>query len=245
MLNPCAWDHLADHWAPAIEYLREKVQQKLGESLHSYWLRGSLARGTAVDGISDIDTFAIVHSDESLRWEEAVFKSQLQSQMQTQFPFAGDLELYCSAYHTNFAQHYPQLAMIIKTQSLCLIGEDIRPNLPSFRPGRAMMLNWRWVEEDLNDFLKKSEPKEEDVRAICKILIRVSFELVMERENKYTNDLYICCQAFERYYPEQATLIWELLSCFLNPKENKTRTRTLISEIGSFLVHEVNCYFLA
>ena len=154
-------------------------------------MRGSLARGTHVDSFSDIDVFAVIYDLEG-RWEMAEWQPDLQKELQTEFSFVREVEIMMTPYFEDFYQNNPRLAMIIRTQSLCIFGNDLSETIPSFLPNKKMILNLTWLEEDLNEFLQKEKITTRDCQEITKILIRSGFELVMEKEQKFTTDLYLC-----------------------------------------------------
>lgn len=60
IVNPCA-DHLVTGpWRAAAQVLVACCREQLGAALHSVHLRGSVPRGLALDGISDLDAAAVV-----------------------------------------------------------------------------------------------------------------------------------------------------------------------------------------
>ncbi len=198
-------------------------------------MRGSVARGNSVDGFSDIDVFAIVHDLEE-RWTVADWQPDLQKELQTKFPFVKEVEVMLTQYFKDFYQKNPRLAVIIKTQSLRIYGKDLNEEIPSFLPNEKMILNLTWLEEDVHDFLQKKKVTQKDCQAITKILIRSGFELVMEKEQKFTTDLYLCYQVFSKYFPEKEKEMREVLHLYLNPIEDDLYLKNLVKNLGDWMI---------
>src|SRR5690606_41345984 len=51
---------IAGPWASAVALVVDAYRDRLGPALHSVYVRGSVARGLAVEGVSDLDTFAVL-----------------------------------------------------------------------------------------------------------------------------------------------------------------------------------------
>ncbi len=236
LLNPCSWANMDSVWQEAIHWMAAEIRSYLGESLHSLWLRGSMPRGFYREGISDIDLF-VLRFDIQARWEALSFATTLKEKVHQQFGLSANIELMQSAFRKDLATAYPQLAMIIKVQSLCLLGQNIQPDLPKYMPGKNWAIHFRWLEADLRTFEEQTVLRSEDIRTICKILLRCGFELVMEREMKYTNDLYICYVAFSKYYPEQAPPMKWVLFWYLNP-DSPEEKKAPILHLGRWLLEQ-------
>ena len=196
-----------------------------------------------VDGFSDLDVFALIENQEDWRWEPVPWLSELEGELLEKYPFIQELDGNISSYTDKFHVERPELAMLIKTQSLCLFGWDIRPELKNFRPGAEMALYYRWIRADVEHFLSLSQLTVTAVRTICKQLIRTLFELVMERMNEYTPDLYWCCWAFSDYYPKEKEQAYQLLKWYVNPELRPEKVKPFIEEFGNWTINNANKAF--
>jgi predicted nucleotidyltransferase len=201
-------------------------------------LRGSVARGNSVDDFSDIDIFALIYDWEE-RWKMAEWQPDLQKELQTEFPFVREVEIMMTPYFEDFSQKNPRLAMIVKTQSLGIFGNDLSKTIPPFLPNEKMILHLTWLEEDVNDFLQKEKTTTRDCQEVTKILIRSGFELVMEKEKKFTTDLYFCYHIFSKYFPEKEDEMREMLHLYLNPMEEELYLKKLVSNLGNWMVEKI------
>lgn len=206
--------------------------------MHSIYLRGSVARGNNVDGFSDIDIFALIYDLEE-RWKMADWQPDLEKELQAEFQFVKEVEVMLTQYFEDFYQKNPRLAMIIKTQSLCIYGKDLNETILPFAPNKKMILNLTWLEEDVNDFLQKEKNTKQDCQKITKTLIRSGFELVMEKEQKFTTDLYLCYQVFSKYFPEKEKEMRKMLHLYLNPIEEDFLLKRNVNEIGMWILKTI------
>ena len=117
--------------------------------------------------------------------------------------------------------------------------EDLNEAIPPFLPDKKMILNLTWLEEDLNDFLQKEKITKQDCQEITKILIRSGFELVMEKEQKFTTDLYLCYHVFSKYFPEKEQEMREILHLYLNPLEDEIYVKKIVNTLGKWVIEKV------
>ncbi len=241
IINDLSMDKIANHWQVVIEKVVNLYHEEYKHHLHSIYVRGSVARGMAVDGISDLDTFALVNHPTFLRWQNADNQVEVAGKLAAQFDFVNGVEMNIASYHTDFYNKNPRLAMILKTQSLCVFGENIAPELPRFRANKEMCLNTKWLKEDVEAFLKKIKIQSntlEDCRTMMKVWIRVGFEVVMEREKRFTSDLYLCYRTFSKYYPQHEKAMKQALIWYLNPITDGEQLTEYFSGFGHFLINQ-------
>ncbi|MFK7773722.1 MAG: nucleotidyltransferase domain-containing protein [Saprospiraceae bacterium] len=235
ILNDTSFEKVPNQWLPVIEKIKKSYLDHFEKKVHSIYLRGSVARGNNVDGFSDIDIFAVIDDLEE-RWKMAVWQPDLQKELQVAFPFVREVEIMMTPYFEDFFQKNPRLAMIIKTQSLCIFGNDLSETIPPFLPNEKMSINLIWLEEDVNNFLQKEKITQRDCQEITKILIRSGFELVMEKEQKFTTDLYLCYSVFSKYFPKKENEMREILHLYLNPIEDQVYLKKSIGNLGNWML---------
>jgi predicted nucleotidyltransferase len=238
LLNPCLNPPFGYPWDPMMETITSFLSATYPGLIHSIWLRGSVARGTGVPGQSDLDTFVLIKKA-GFHWQElpevAALKALLGPLGEADFPLECQLESYTGKPEGLRSQ----IAMLIATQSVCIWGEDIRPFLKEYKPGKEVMLENRWLAADVAAFLEKIEKGETwDKAAFCsfmKTIIRAGFELVMERDGRYTRDLYPAYQAFSTYYPERESDMRQALHWYLNPMPDHVVFKAYLLDFGEWL----------
>ena len=234
--NPCGWEHIDRRWYPPLSLIVKTYRRQLGDQLHSVWLRGSLARGLAVEGIADVDSFALVHLPVFVHWQEAPWQGEEAREVLQRFPFAGEVEFVLNSFHEQLASCNRRLSMLIATQSMPLSGEDIRPLLPKCRPGPDMMLYCRRLASDMEIFRRKPTYTARDCRELTKAILRSSMEMTGAGTGQFTPDLYWCYRVFAGHFPSRAGAMRQMLHYYLNPVAGDERARSAILKLGRWLV---------
>ena len=240
LINPASAEKVQEKWKPLIDDIIEAYKNKYGEKLKNVYIRGSGAKGEAVEGVSDIDTFAYVDlSKEELR-ENNINQDTLKH-IEEKYDFVAEVEMGGFPL-SDISNDY-----IILNQSLCVYGEPI--SIPKLKAGKEMAIHsptfhnrFKWFEK----FLEKEESEEElkkDCVWLMKGLLRVGFELTMERSQKYTRDLYRCYETFSEYYPEKEPEMREVLDLVLNPIPDKKKMKEIMDNLGAWLLAEIPNHF--
>ncbi len=239
VVNPASIEKIKTEWEPLIEDIVKLYKQTYSEHLKNVYIRGSIAKGEAVKGISDIDTFAYV----DLPKEEAEkdLTKELRKRLEEKYDFTDGIEMDSRPISEI------ENDTILLNQSVCVHGKSIP--VPKMKPGKEMAIHspnfqnrFNWFEK----FLQRDESEEEAKQAcawLMKGLLRVGFEITMERSQKYTRDLYRCYETFAEYYPAKKTQMREVLNLALNPTDDKNKMREIMENLGNFLLDEIPKYF--
>ena len=251
LINPCRHNLIAPPWSAAVEALVAAYRHHLGARLHSVYLRGSVPKGGAIEGVADIDSFAVLLSEPEDT--DAAWIAPLQARMAEEFPFHTGVEVNLVSRRTVCEDPKAWVwPFLIKTQSLCLWGDDLAPSLPGYRPGLSLAGHAPRLAADLEEFRAQCPEGAEaelaqDIREWCqwimKRVVRSGFELTMARERTYTRDLYPCYTAFARHYPERAPQMRQALQWAIVPADTKLPLQQFLEEFGGWLVGEVAAVF--
>ena len=95
-----------------------------------------------------------------------------------------------------------------------------------------------WLQNNHTD-----EDIEQKCTWIMKRLLRSGFELVMERSQKYTRDLYPCYEGFAEYYPKKKAEMYEVLELAISPTSSVDRINKVLNGIGMWMVEEIKNVF--
>jgi len=243
--NELSLDNIQDKWEPVIEDTISAYKNHFGKALVAVYIRGSVAKGKAIDGVSDLDNIAIVNIEESeinLDWRHNFIDT-----MKIKYPFIDDVEIVVVTLKELKTDHNTR--MFLKTQGLNVYGQDLTTEIPDFKLGIEMVAHSLGLERSITsieEFLKQSnEP--ELIKTRCKVImkriIRTGFEIVMERDQTYTRDIYLCWETFSKYYPEKSQEMYRALELAISPTENAHEIETVINGIGKWLVKEVQKVF--
>jgi uncharacterized protein len=209
---------------------------------HSIYVRGSVAKGSAILEISDIDTVLV--TDFSLTSQAAQKLEKIRTELiQKYSPRLPKIEFWVLG-KAKFADT-PRLQFVLKTQCVCIFGENLIPTFPAFKLGKEAFGHVASFEQEILDIraeiLAETDPQE--LQDICvwlmKRILRTGFELVMLRSQKFTRDLYPCMTTFCEFYPKHTESMRAVLNLALNPSEDKTKILTIIDGLAVFICTEI------
>lgn len=230
-------------WDAAVETLRDAYIEHLGDKLQSLYVRGSVGRGNALEGISDIDGLAVVTDDPSTI--DMTWLADVKRDIKQRFPFTNGVDMAIQPYDAIAAGEKRIPAFWIKTMSACVYGEDLASSLPKVKPGPAALIAGYDLERKASaDYLAEAKlTVGQKMKWSAKQILRAGFELVMEDEQKYTRDLYPCYEAFSRYYPEYEPQMRKVLENALYPTDSEEDFQAMLVSIGPWLVEQVHARY--
>lgn len=246
LVNECDWKNIQSPWLEMVVDLKNGCLEALGDRLHSLYLRGSVPRGSAILGISDLDSLVIIQNHEATIAEE--WRDTLARSLTERYPFCQKIEIaMISASEIQKPGSFWQA--ILQTQSLCIYGHNLQPELPRFKPGIALVIHAFELANDLAETqaalrqLSPDHPRfEEEVKAWCgwitRRMVRTGFELVMEAEGTFTRDLYPCYEGFSRHFPAQEPQMRKALELAVQPSANRDGLLLFLSNFGHWLVQQ-------
>ncbi|MDR3519607.1 MAG: hypothetical protein P4L63_01825 [Candidatus Pacebacteria bacterium] len=237
-------DRFQKKWKPVIEETKNVYIKYFGDILNSVYIRGSVAEGLAIDEISDLDTIAIVNlPKEQINTE---WRNEFNKKIITEYPFVRRVEIFVvtpeRAVNKEKGTH-----IILKTQAVCIYGKDIFDNIPKLKPGKECAFIYKDIKNDIEKNIHSFKNEQhQDIKEykdkcsfIMKRIIRTGFELVMEREQKYTRDLYTCYESFSKYYPEKKNEMYKTLEMAINPTDDSRIIIKLLNDWLIFLSKEI------
>jgi uncharacterized protein len=186
------------------------LADEFGSQLHSAYLYGSVARGNAVPGRSDIDLLAVLlaaPADEDRGRAERVERA-----LTERFPvlFSAGVGLtHLQEVHSP-AQRYG-LQVFLRELAVCIRGEDLRPGLPRTKPSAAVAAGFhddtRAAFERARETLATSTDPE-TIRRVCRMVsrrrVQVAFAVVMARERIWATVLEEQAAAVGAAFPQWA-----------------------------------------
>lgn len=137
ILNDASLTKVESDFLMIIEEVVEMYQTHLGLDLHSIYIRGSVPRGLGIKGVSDLDTIAITNKkpkDIDLKWAdkaEREINNKFSAVKGVEFSFYQIKDIIETAA-------FSIIPFIIKTQSVCVHGEDLISQIPGFRADKTI-----------------------------------------------------------------------------------------------------------
>lgn len=222
LVNDARAEHIPGALKPLIDACIAAYKDRLGEGLHSVYLRGSAVRGGFVPGLSDLDTWALARGGalSGPRVITAPWRGQADA-LALAHPTVSEVELG----HTHLLRlAQPDAAfarMLLATSGLCVYGPDHIPTLGRYRPGLQTRGHMLHIAQSVQELLAEPPPDTPQAcRWICKALVRAGLESTAHLHGQYTRDLYPCWALFAAFHPEHAAHMERLLGWAIAPLED-------------------------
>lgn len=240
LINPASKEKIQEEWQPVVNDIIDAYKTEYGDALHSVYIRGSVSKGEAVFGISDVDTFAYVTSKkEEIKTD---WMDSFEKEMVIKYPFAQGVELRVDPIEDAYNDR------ILILQSACIYGTDLNTEIPKIKVGKETLghvysfsKNLAWFDKWM---IKSQEP--EKIKKSCtwlmKRFLRTGFELTMEHAGLYTRDLYPGYKVFAEYYPEKEAEMKEVLYLALNPTDDLGIIKRIRDNLGVWLEEQAKEY---
>lgn len=223
---------------------RERIGEAYGRRLHSAYLYGSLPRGTARPGRSDLDLLLALHhgpTDEDRDTAEVLGRG-----LDEDFPeIDGVGILQYGKDRLLSEQERDDLGWFLACLCTPLLGADLAEHLPRYRPDGLLA---RETNGDLADLLPRMRARAraaatpEERRKLCRAfsrhLVRTGFTLVMSRWGGWTSDLAESAEVFGQYYPARAAQMRAAAAAALDPVADPGVLRAYVEDLGPWLADE-------
>ncbi|AWW38413.1 nucleotidyltransferase domain-containing protein [Streptomyces cadmiisoli] len=230
---------------PVVDAARERLPRVFGERLDSAYLYGSIPRGTARVGRSDLDLLVALR--DGPRAADRAAADSLGDALDREFPAVDGVGtlLYGRARLLSEAETH-DLGWFVACLCTPLLGEDLAERLPRPRPDSllaretngdlALLLpRWRARIAAADDRPKARRPL---VRFMSRHLVRTAFTLVMPRWGGWTSDLAEMAEVFGAYYPERADAIRRAAVLGYEPAGDPGTLASYVDDLGPWLAGE-------
>ncbi|MGW6576084.1 nucleotidyltransferase domain-containing protein [Streptomyces sp. NPDC054945] len=223
---------------------RARTAEAYGRRLHSAYLYGSVPRGTARPGRSDLDLLLVLHqepTDEDRDTAEVLARG-----LDEDFPEVDGVGILLQdkVAVLSEAERF-DLGWFLACLCTPLLGADLAEHLPRYRPDSLLA---RETNGDLAELLpgwrkrvrEASTPEEYRTlsRIVARRLVRTAFTLVMPRWGGWTSDLGESAEIFGMYYPERAAQMEAAAAVALDPVADPQVLRGYVEDLGPWLADE-------
>ncbi|MEU6774205.1 nucleotidyltransferase domain-containing protein [Streptomyces sp. NPDC046759] len=230
---------------PVVAAARDRLLDVFGARLHSAYLYGSVPRGTARVGCSDLDLLVALRDEPADADREAVRAlGEAVDREFSQIDGVGTL-LYGRDRLLSDAERY-DLAWFVACLCTPLLGEDLAALLPRYRPDSLLaretngdLALWlpRWRER-IAQADDTEEARRPLVRFMSRHLVRTGFTLVMPRWNGWTSDLQEMAEVCGAYYPGRAAQLRTAARYGHEPVGDPHVLRSYVDDLGPWLAAE-------
>ncbi|MFE0731081.1 nucleotidyltransferase [Streptomyces antibioticus] len=233
---------------PVVAAARDRLTDLFGVRLHSAYLYGSIPRGTARVGRSDLDLLAALH-DEPTEADRAGARALVET-LDTEFPQidGGGALLYGRARLLSDLERH-DMGFFVACLCTPLLGDDLAASLPRYRPdtllaretnGDLGLLLPRWRERvtRAGDVSDSEHTRRSLVRYMSRHLVRTAFTLVMPRWSGWSSDLRVMADVFAGYYPERASQVRAAAALGYEPTGDAAVLAAYLDGLGPWLARE-------
>ncbi|MEU8928283.1 nucleotidyltransferase domain-containing protein [Streptomyces sp. NPDC048409] len=230
---------------PVVAAARNRLLEVFGARLDSAYLYGSVPRGTARAGRSDLDLVVVLRAEPADGDRDAA--RALGEAVDKEFPQIDGVGilLYSRARVLDERERY-DIGWFVACQCTPLLGEDLAEFLPRYRPDSLLA---RETNGDLADLLPRwrrriatAGDSEEALRPLVRFmsrhLVRTGFTLVMPRWNGWTSDLREMAEAFAGSYPERGGQLRRAAELGQEPVGDRAVLRSYVDDLGPWLADE-------
>lgn len=232
-------------WDAAVTVLVRWYQAALGERLHSVYVRGSVAKGMAIEGVSDLDSFAVLTQSAAALGPVSfgAWAGEVETEFIRKFPFVARVEIGTVPFEAVADGAGPD-AFVLKVESVCVYGKDLAERIEPFKLGPGIAFQTRCFRRHLGTFLREypAEPSAGRPAFLVWILrrfLRLGMELVMVEERRYTRDLYLCFESFAKHYETEARLMYRALELAVDPVVDE-EAEVFVRSFGEWLADEAD-----
>jgi len=214
------------------------------DRMHSAYLYGSIPRGTAVPGVSDIDVLLALHAEPS--GADRAAAGRIEDALDARFPqiHGAGIGLASTATLLSDLERY-DLGWFVACLCTPLIGEDLAARLPRYKPTSLLA---RETNGDIGDLLPRWRDRLGEARTCASLhalsrtvgrrLVRTGFTLVMPRWGGWTSDLEESAAVFGRYYPARRDQMQVAAGVGRTPTADGSVLSMLIDNLGPWLAAE-------
>ncbi|MFJ8473381.1 nucleotidyltransferase [Kitasatospora sp. NPDC094011] len=242
-------------YAPVVDAARARIAAAFGPArLHSAYLYGSIPRGTAIPGVSDLDLLLALHRSPTP--DDRAAADALEAALDAAFPQVdgvGVLLFDTTTLLSEVERH--DLGWFLACLCTPLLGEDLAGQLPRYRPtsllaretnGDLALALPRWRERlaaaRTGAARTGAAAAEGELRAlgraVSRRLVRTGFTLVMPRWNGWTSDLTASAEAFAAHYPDRADQMRLAAAVARTPTTDHAVLAALIDDLAPWLATE-------
>ncbi|MEU0334867.1 nucleotidyltransferase domain-containing protein [Streptomyces sp. NPDC006193] len=234
-----------DAFRPVVAAARDRIADLFGSRLHSAYLYGSVPRGTARVGRSDLDLLLALREEPAGADRDAV--RELAEALDREFrQIDGVGALLYGRDRLLSERERHDLGWFVACLCTPLLGDDLAGRLPRYRPGSLLaretngdlarlLPRWRERIEGAQDTEEARRPL---VRFMSRHLVRTGFTLVMPRWQGWTSDLREMAEVFGAYYPQRAAHLRSAAGHGCEPVGDPDVLRSYVDDLGPWLAAE-------
>ncbi|WP_261885612.1 nucleotidyltransferase domain-containing protein [Vibrio pomeroyi] len=198
--------NIAPEFQGVVNAVIDSLLSGLPNQIDGIYLYGSVPRGTAVVGHSDLDVSIVLNTPIGQK-ENRLFQ-HLSDTIPKTYPQVSKLDIDPGSLSEVLQpQEKFHWQFWLKHCCCCVWGNDLSIDFPRHKPSREIALA---LNGDLSTFLEqmslafKTMTDADVAKVIGKKLVRAAYYFVAEKDDSWYTNLSQCTAVAKRYYPEQS-----------------------------------------
>ncbi|HLZ15101.1 MAG TPA: nucleotidyltransferase domain-containing protein [Candidatus Saccharimonadales bacterium] len=230
ILSEVSQENILPQYRSVIDASIAALKTTLPDVVHSVYVYGSVARGNAIPGKSDLDMLVIFKRKLTQQEQDALkgLQESLSSQHKTLVREVGIADATCTYDEMLDSTNKYGWGAYLKILCVCVDGEDLTERFEQFKisPDIAIGFNGDASKAIQSAIEKITNAKTDDDAAkaaaiVARKLIRTCYMMVMTRAQVWTTRLSEQAELFLRYFPEKQGFIRTLQSWIDTPSTDR------------------------
>ena len=201
VINQTSIHHVQPEFETVLFKAIELVKEAFDEQLHSIYLYGSIGRGTAVVGQSDLDLTVLVHED-----VDATELVERTEQLLTEHPEVIKIDYDIGRLDVALdPTNRFEWGFWLRHLCTCVDGEDVSTRFPRMKPDARVSeaLNQDLVSsiEAAKSKLLRGQMSHLEKRSIVKRVIRGWYLTINVKDQSFATTVEECLEILRLYYP--------------------------------------------
>ncbi|MGR5195585.1 nucleotidyltransferase domain-containing protein [Vibrio rotiferianus] len=241
IINPCSQDCIQPEFSHLIETALQSLKTSLAGKLHSVYLYGSIAKGSAIPFLSDLDLSLVFN--EPIRSEEAKYLAQLSLDLQLQFPIVSKIDFDPGHIEeiVNSREKY-RWQFWLKHCCCCIWGEDLSVDFCKHKPDIRIAYE---LNHDLAAFVTSIENNSDltegiKSKSIAKKILRTAYYLIAREDDSWHTELQKCSESLLKFYPDDQQAIHDAMRLAVGEATNSTLAIHIYQTFGTKLAQKLN-----
>ncbi|WP_299138429.1 nucleotidyltransferase domain-containing protein [uncultured Vibrio sp.] len=238
--NLYSYKNIAHEFQGVVNAVIDSLLSELPNQIDGIYLYGSVPRGTAVVGRSDLDVSIVLNTPISQR-ERRVFQ-HLSDTIPKAYPQVSKLDID-AGFLSEVLQPQEKFhwQFWLKHCCCCIWGNDLSIEFPRYKPSNEIA---QALNGDLSVFLEQMTSSFETMadadvtKVIGKKLVRAAYYFVAEKDGSWCTDLSQGAAVAKRYYPNQSDDIELAYQYALGNFTSKTEAFELYERLSKELIRE-------
>jgi hypothetical protein len=236
LLNEADIKNIKRPWSNVMDDIKETLTKYIGPNLHSLYVRADFTLAKPIKKPEGFWLLIVVNKKDDIEWLDE-YKDYLMGKYPFIKNFLFEIRLY-EQIMLNYGYKF-----YIKTESACIYGDNIANKVEKIRPDSKLFFkSVRFVDEMgiwypmINKYRDTPQIIQKMSGVISTLMLKASFELCIDREKKYTNDLYTCYRVFSKYYPDKEHLMRRAYYYTFEPTSDPDELLDLLNNLGKWLI---------